>query len=91
MSSESITREADGHIAGAPGEIRTPDPQIRSLVLYPAELRALGVAREISPAADAVCGARHSYSLAARAIAIALRPYWQDRAVMAGARDDGMI
>src|SRR6185369_16120712 len=27
---------------GALGEIRTPDPQIRSLVLYPAELRALG-------------------------------------------------
>jgi hypothetical protein len=27
-------------IAGAPEEIRTPDPQIRSLVLYPAELRA---------------------------------------------------
>jgi hypothetical protein len=27
-------------ITGAPGEIRTPDPQIRSLVLYPAELRA---------------------------------------------------
>jgi hypothetical protein len=26
---------------GAPEEIRTPDPQIRSLVLYPAELRAL--------------------------------------------------
>jgi hypothetical protein len=26
--------------SGAPGEIRTPDPQIRSLVLYPAELRA---------------------------------------------------
>ena len=25
---------------GALGEIRTPDPQIRSLVLYPAELRA---------------------------------------------------
>jgi hypothetical protein len=24
---------------GAPGEIRTPGPQIRSLVLYPAELR----------------------------------------------------
>jgi hypothetical protein len=31
---------------GAPEEIRTPDPQIRSLVLYPAELRALGVAAE---------------------------------------------
>ncbi len=26
---------------GAPEEIRTPDPQIRSLVLYPTELRAL--------------------------------------------------
>jgi hypothetical protein len=25
---------------GAPGRIRTSDPQIRSLVLYPAELRA---------------------------------------------------
>jgi hypothetical protein len=29
---------------GAPEEIRTPDPQIRSLVLYPAELRALAAA-----------------------------------------------
>ena len=28
-------------VDGAPEEIRTPDPQIRSLVLYPAELRAL--------------------------------------------------
>jgi hypothetical protein len=27
-------------VIGAPEEIRTPDPQIRSLVLYPAELRA---------------------------------------------------
>ena len=27
-------------LIGAPEEIRTPDPQIRSLVLYPAELRA---------------------------------------------------
>ena len=25
---------------GAPEEIRTPDPQIRSLMLYPTELRA---------------------------------------------------
>jgi hypothetical protein len=30
-----------GSLGGALGEIRTPDPQIRSLVLYPAELRAL--------------------------------------------------
>ena len=30
----------DSELTGAPEEIRTPDPQIRSLVLYPAELRA---------------------------------------------------
>src|SRR6476469_5409476 len=40
---------------GAPEEIRTPDPQIRSLVLYPAELRArmppCGEAGEIAEAA----------------------------------------
>ncbi len=29
-------------IYGAPEEIRTPDLQVRSLVLYPAELRAQG-------------------------------------------------
>ncbi len=28
-------------MSGAPERIRTSDPQIRSLVLYPAELRAL--------------------------------------------------
>ena len=28
---------------GAPGEIRTPDPLVRSQVLYPAELRVLEV------------------------------------------------
>jgi hypothetical protein len=33
--------------SGAPEEIRTPDPQIRSLVLYPAELRALNTAAGI--------------------------------------------
>ena len=27
--------------SGVPGEIRTHDPQIRNLVLYPTELRAL--------------------------------------------------
>ena len=27
-------------ISSAPGEIRTPDPQVRSLMLYPTELRA---------------------------------------------------
>ena len=29
-------------LCGPPGEIRTPDTQVRSLVLYPAELRAEG-------------------------------------------------
>ena len=35
---------------GALGKIRTPDPQIRSLVLYPAELRAHSPAAGIAPA-----------------------------------------
>jgi hypothetical protein len=29
------------YVFGAPGEIRTPDPLVRSQVLYPTELRAL--------------------------------------------------
>ena len=33
-------RSSRNCLDGAPEEIRTPDPQIRSLVLYPAELRA---------------------------------------------------
>ena len=33
---------------GAPGEIRTPDHQVRSLVLYPTELRARGTPHSIS-------------------------------------------
>jgi hypothetical protein len=35
------------YLNGAPGEIRTPNPQIRSLVLYPVELRALLVGVDI--------------------------------------------
>ena len=45
-------------VAGAPEEIRTPDPQIRSLVLYPAELRALD-----SAAGNRTTAPRHSYRL----------------------------
>src|SRR5436309_57518 len=44
---EPIAADLNGRVStrsqkknGAPEEIRTPDPQIRSLVLYPAELRA---------------------------------------------------
>ena len=36
----SEIHESLQRVAGAPEGIRTPDPQIRSLVLYPAELRA---------------------------------------------------
>ena len=35
-----FTRMKVFDFTGAPGEIRTPDHQVRSLVLYPAELRA---------------------------------------------------
>ena len=33
-------RSSAGLFVNAPGETRTPNPQIRSLVLYPIELRA---------------------------------------------------
>jgi hypothetical protein len=56
--------------AGAPEEIRTPDPQIRSLVLYPAELRALCTGAETKahrakdiPVRQSGYGCRHSYSV----------------------------
>lgn len=35
-----LEREVESLKIGAPGRIRTSDPQVRSLVLYPAELRA---------------------------------------------------
>jgi hypothetical protein len=35
------------HVNGAPGTIRTSDPQIRSLVLYPAELRVRAEGRNL--------------------------------------------
>ena len=38
--------------AGAPGEIRTPDHQVRSLVLYPTELRARGSTRYTVPSLE---------------------------------------
>jgi hypothetical protein len=45
---------------GAPEEIRTPDPQIRSLVLYPAELRArLSQPRQGAMPGDAACIPKH--------------------------------
>src|SRR6266849_6310953 len=49
--------------SGAPGRIRTADPQIRSLVLYPAELRAL-LAHRAGNAPEQASGRRE------RAIAI---------------------
>jgi hypothetical protein len=40
LARQSIALSKIDLSAGAPGRIRTSDPQIRSLVLYPAELRA---------------------------------------------------
>ena len=46
---------------GAPERIRTSDPQIRSLVLYPAELRArCGAAHTVAPLAWQALGRRHA-------------------------------
>ena len=62
----------DGGKNGAPEEIRTPDPQIRSLVLYPAELRARfsltfqgarPTCRKHSDTIKKAAKARHSYRL----------------------------
>ena len=36
----------DGDIGGAPGAIRTPDPLVRSQILYPTELRVRGLAEK---------------------------------------------
>jgi hypothetical protein len=45
-TSPATARSSDELIGsvGAPGGIRTPDPQIRNLMLYPAELRARAAA-----------------------------------------------
>jgi hypothetical protein len=63
-------------LIGAPEEIRTPDPQIRSLVLYPAELRARFAS---------LCASRMKIAglplPAAPAIAIGFAAYWQAPAV----------
>ncbi len=37
---QCLIAEPKGQCGGAPGGIRTPNPQIRSLMLYPVELRA---------------------------------------------------
>jgi hypothetical protein len=63
-------------INGAPEEIRTPDPQIRSLVLYPAELRArlsLSISGRKAPMPHAF--AKHR--VAKRAIATGSGRPWQ--------------
>src|SRR5256885_14322313 len=40
LTPASYTRTRPRRRFRAPGEIRTPDPQVRSLMLYPTELRA---------------------------------------------------
>ncbi len=39
LSSLSLLRCCTS-VVGLPGEVRTPDPQLRRLLLYPTELRA---------------------------------------------------
>ena len=68
-SSEDEKVRLHKRINGAPEEIRTPDPQIRSLVLYPAELRALA-----DPQGEM---ARKRVPRANGRIAIGSLPYWQ--------------
>src|SRR5436190_15300811 len=55
---------------GAPEEIRTPDPQIRSLVLYPAELRALVAHRAGNAPGPAKAGGNGPFP-------IGFPPHWQ--------------
>src|SRR5688572_3809161 len=45
-----------GEVTGAPGGIRTPDPQVRSLMLYPAELPARGAETLRTLACRCRCG-----------------------------------
>ena len=45
---------------GAPGETRTPNPQIRSLVLYPIELRAHHFCRRMTPRRPATGGGTYT-------------------------------
>src|SRR5260221_6962320 len=44
MRTDLLRKSSRHHVAtfGAPGGVRTPNPQIRSLMLYPVELRARG-------------------------------------------------
>ena len=42
MRMSAVLSRITSERGGAPGTIRTSDPQIRSLMLYPAELRVLG-------------------------------------------------
>jgi hypothetical protein len=58
--------------SGAPGRIRTSDPQIRSLVLYPAELRAR---LSVPKGGGELPTARHSYRLHSNLARLDLAPF----------------
>ena len=62
---------------GAPEEIRTPDPQIRSLVLYPAELRALAPGHNKTPRCQP-CPQANAHGVASN------RSIWMASPVMSG-------
>jgi hypothetical protein len=58
----SLSGPAPAVVDRAPGEIRTPDPQVRSLMLYPTELRAHRQPRNIYQGAGA-SAARHALTM----------------------------
>src|ERR1700738_5300135 len=68
-------RSALNQLTGAPERIRTSDPQIRSLVLYPAELRArVAQSREMSAADAGGSATRRSYRLGPALASLARGP-----------------
>src|SRR4051794_30786957 len=69
-ATDLIKQIYDNGLAGAPGRIRTSDPQIRSLVLYPAELRALVAHRAGNAPGSAKAGGNGPFP-------IGFPPHWQ--------------
>src|SRR6185437_11935330 len=63
--------------SGAPGTIRTSDPQIRSLMLYPAELRARASLAICGPSARLPSGEKSRGRPRKRALATRSKPNWQ--------------
>src|SRR5579871_1902300 len=70
--------------SGAPGTIRTSDPQIRSLMLYPAELRARFSLVSSGPGPARISGKRFRKRSRKSALATRSGPNWQGPTYAAG-------